>query len=422
MNNRDTDLRKIYYNTDYVLLNVNAFLVIIGYALAVYTNLESVAFMKIVKSFFIAFSIIALFKNMQLSKNPFPSPTFLFILIFSFWVFLMSFFSENIGYSLSKAMNFLVPFLYVYIAMHNLLNKFSANDLLKAFLRSFNMIYAIPIFLFLLTGAGFSQTNIYGQGSKEGQFFVSNQYGWACSVFIISSVDLWLNTKFSNKYKMFIVVMTCVAMYLVLISGNRASWVAIGLALLIFIIRLKNIRVDFKIIIALIPIVAIIWFYQLPESSLMTRINDTETQLERGEARFNTAKLAISEFNEEKTLWLTGAGMFNYEKIIHGDGLGDYHNSYLEVLFGGGIILFLMFLNFMVFRPFYYYATHYSKYYLIITPLLVIPFFESNLTGGQFLFFPWFIFMLLFNIPPAYDKTSIEPKALEHNTKFKHSR
>jgi len=419
MNNRDQALRKIYYNSDFVLLNVNAFLVIIGYAFAVYTNLGSVEFMKIVKSFFIVFSIIALFKNMQLNKSPFPSPTFLFILIFSFWVFLMSFFSENIGYSISKAMNFLIPLIYVYIAMHNLLNKFSANDLVKAFLRSFNLIYAIPILLFLLTGAGFSQTNIYGQGGKEGQFFVSNQYGWACSMFIISSVDLWLNTKFNNLYKIFLVSTVAAALYLVLISGNRAAWLAIGLALLIFILRLKNIRIDFKIIISIIPIVAIIWFYQLPESSLMIRINDTETQLEGGEARFNTAKLAISAFNDDKTLWFTGAGMFNYEKIIHGDGLGDFHNSYLEVLFGGGIILFLMFLNFMVFRPLYYYAKHYSKYYLIITPILVIPFFESNLTGGQFLFFPWFIFMLLFNIPPEFDKARLANKEKENISKFK---
>lgn len=76
--------------------------------------------------------------------------------------------------------------------------------------------------------------------------------------------------------------------------------------------------------------------------------------------------------------------MFNYERIIHGEGLGDYHNSYLEVLFGGGIALFLMFINFMIIRPFYYYAKYYSKYFLLITPFAIIPFFESNLTVVSF--------------------------------------
>lgn len=404
MSKPNESLKRIYFDTDFVLLNINAFLVIAGYALAVYTNLESVGLMKIVKSFFLVVSIIALFKNMRLGRSPLPSPTFLYIVVFSFWVFLMSFFSKNITYSIATAMNFLVPFVYLYIAMHNLLNRFSANDLIKAFLRTFNIIYAIPVGLFLLTGTGFSQTNIYGQGSDDGQFFVSNQYGWACSIFILSGIDLWLNTNLSKAYKLFLIPMLAIAMYLMLISGNRASWLAIAIAIVIFILRLKTIRTDFKIQIAILPIVGIIWFYQLPDSSLISRLNETETQLEEGEARFNTAKIAISEFNDEKYLWVTGAGMFNYEKIIHGDGLGDYHNSYLEVLFGGGIILFILFLNFMVFRPFYYYATHYSKYYLIITPLVVIPIFESNLTGGQFLFYPWFIIMLLLNMPPGYDQ------------------
>lgn len=411
MKSNSSTLNKIFNNSDFVLLNINAFLVIFGYAIAVYTQLESVTFMKYVKSFFLILSIFGLIRNLQLNKNPIPSPTFIYILIFSFWVFLMSFFSENITYSISISMNFLVPFLYVYVAMHNLLNKFSSVDLLKAFLRTFNLIYAMPVLLFLITGAGLSKTNIYGEGGKEGQFFVSNQYGWACSMFIISSIDLWLNTKLSTRYKLFIVPTIIVALYLALISGNRASWLAIGLGLLIFILRLKNIRSDFKVILAVIPILVIIWFYQLPDSALVTRLNETETQLERGEARFNTAKLAISEFNEQKYLWITGAGMFNYEKIIHGDGLGDYHNSYLEVLFGGGIVLFLMFLNFMLFRPLYYYVKYYSKYFLIITPILVIPFFESNITGGQFLFYPWFIIMLLFNIPPHYDNVKMNALA-----------
>lgn len=392
--------KQIFRDPDFILLNINALLVILGYGIAVYTQLDSVAVMKAIKSFFLILSSIVLFKDLKLTRNPIPSPTFIYILIFSFWIFLMSFFSEDVGYSISKSLNFLLPFIYLYLALHNLLNKFPALDLLKAFIRSVNLIYSLPVIAFIISGIGFKEFNIYGYGGKEGQFFVSNQYGWACAVFIISSIDLWLNTKLHVSYKIFLVAGILVALYLSLISGNRASWLSILLALVVFILRLKNIRTDFKILISLIPILAIIWFYQIPESSLQTRLTDTEEQLTTGEARFNTAKLALNKFNENKTLWLTGAGMFNYERIIHGEGLGDYHNSYLEILFGGGIILFLLFVNFMIFRPIYFYITYYSKYFLIIPPFFVIPFLESNLTGGQFLFFPWFIFILIFNIPP----------------------
>jgi len=400
--------KRIFRDMDFILLNINAFLVIFGYALAVYTELQSVGIMKIVKSFVLVLSIFSLFRSAKLGKNPIPSPTFLYMMVFSFWVLLMTFFAENVYFAISRSMTFLLPFLYLYVSIHNLTNKYNAFALLKAFARSFNIIYAMPVFLFLLSGAGFSQTTIYGQGSTEGQFLVSNQYGWSCAVFMITSLDVWLSTKPGKAYKIFLLFTNVVAFYLVLISGNRASWLAIALAMVIFALRLKTIRTDFKILLAILPIAGIIWFYNLPDSSLQTRLNDTETQLETGEARFNTAKLAISEFNEDKYLWITGAGMFNYERIIHGEGLGDYHNSYLEVLFGGGIALFLMFINFMIFRPFYYYAKYYSKYFLLITPFAIIPFFESNLTGGQFLFYPWFIFMLLFNIPPYYDQKRLK--------------
>lgn len=408
MGNQKTIQQQIFRNVDFVFLNVNAILVIIGYAMAVYTNADSVALMKIIKSFVLAVSCVSIFRNISLNKNPFPSPTFIYIMVFAFWVLLMTFFAENIFYAVSRSMTFLLPFVYLYIALHNLANKYPVFDLIKAFIRSFNLIYALPVWLFVASGAGFSQANIYGQGENSGQFFISNQYGWACSVFLISSVDVWLNTAPGRLYKIFILLTAAVGLYLVLASGNRASWVALALAIMIFILRLRNIRSDFKILIAIIPIVTIIWFYQLPESSLKTRLHDTETQMETGEARFNTAKLAVDKFNENKFLWITGAGMFNYERIIHGEGLGDYHNSYFEVLFGGGIALFIMFINFMIFRPFYYYAKYYSKYFLCITPFVVIPFFESNLTGGQFLFYPWFILMLLFNIPPYYDTKRIE--------------
>ncbi len=409
--------RKIWTDPNFIFLNINAFLVVFGYGIAVYTALESVAAMKIVKSFFLAVSCIFLFKDMKLNRNPIPSPTFIYVMIFSFWVFLMSFFSSNIIYAISKSLNFLFPFIYLYIALHNLLNKYPSVELLKAFIKATNIIYLIPVLSYIISGAGFGQVNIYGQGTKEGQFFVSNQYGWSCCIFIITSVDLWLNAKPGKGYRIFLIISSLVALYIMLISGNRASWVSMIFALMIFILRLKNIRTDFKVLLMIIPIAAGIWFYQIPESSLQSRLNDTESQLEKGEARFNTAKLAISEFNDNKILWVTGAGMFNYEEIIHGEGLGDYHNSYLEVLFGGGIILFLLFINFMLLRPIYYYIKYYSKYFLLIPPFVVIPFFESNLTGGQFIFFPWFIFMLLFNIPPYYDemmKANAQQRAIQN--------
>ncbi len=407
--------RKIFKDADFILLNINAFLVIFGYGLAVVTRLESVETMRILKSFFLIVSAIVMFKDMNLNKHPLPFPTIIYLGIFSFWIFTMSIFSTNLTFSILRSLTFLAPLIYVYLVLQNLLNKYPSLEIIKAFTKSFNLIYTLPVLAFLASGAGFSMINIYGSGVNQGQFFVSNQYGWACAIYLVSIVDILLNTKTGKFYKIFNFTIIAIAIYLLLISGNRASWVSILLAIAIFLLRLKNIRPDFKIILTVIPIAVIFWFYQIPESSLQTRLSETESQIDDGEPRLNTAKIVFEIFNEKKSLWITGAGMFNYDYTIHGEGLADYHNSYLEVLFGGGIILFLLFITFMLFRPLYHYAIYYSKHFLIIMPVLVIPFFESNLTGGQFVFFPWFIFMILFNMPPHYDdyKYQQKPKVLK---------
>jgi hypothetical protein len=51
----------------------------------------------------------------------------------------------------------------------------------------------------------------------------------------------------------------------------------------------------------------------------------------------------------------------------------------------------------MVFRPLKLLFYDLGGNYILIIPLIIIPYFESNITGGQFLFFPWFILMLLLN-------------------------
>jgi hypothetical protein len=153
----------------------------------------------------------------------------------------------------------------------------------------------------------------------------------------------------------------------------------------------------------IIPVIATVWMLSIPDSSINNRLTDTENQIETGEQRIEIANAGFAYLNENKIRWITGAGMFNYEEVMHGRVMSeDYHNSYFEVLFGGGIILFLLFMSFMFFRPFYYYVKYYSTYFTFLPPLVIIPFFESNLTGGQFLFFPWFCLSFLLNIPPGY--------------------
>ena len=134
-----------------------------------------------------------------------------------------------------------------------------------------------------------------------------------------------------------------------------------------------------------------------PNSSINFALDKTQKQEKVGEARFETAGVMLDDFNHEPTYWITGVGMFNYKLLKGNTKLSSYHNSYWEGRCGFGIPGFLVFLSFMVFKPVTRFLKYYSSYTLLLPPLLILPFFESNSTGGQFLFFPWFSFMLLLN-------------------------
>ena len=67
------------------------------------------------------------------------------------------------------------------------------------------------------------------------------------------------------------------------------------------------------------------------------------------------------------------------------------HNSYGELFYGSGILAFLYFFWHFTIIPVKIYFLNFSRTFFSFLGIILIPFFESNLTGGQFLFYPWFI-------------------------------
>ncbi|MFN0276219.1 MAG: O-antigen ligase family protein [Chitinophagales bacterium] len=408
-------LKNILQDVDFIFLMINACLLIIGYAWGVYTEGESVTVMKYIKSFFLGLGGISLLRGLKLNITPIPYPTFLHLVLFFFWVILISFIGENVAFAIGRSLALFGPLFYVYIVLHTLLIKYEPLVVLLALIKGFNFVYALPLIGFLATGVHLEASNIYGKNV----IFYSNQYGWTSVIFILTTIDIWLLTKPKGSYRVYLIFFSIVAIYLFFIAGNRSSWVSLIFAFMVIIFRLKTMRLDYKIMIITIPVIATIWMLSIPGSSINSRLIDTENQIEGGEERLVVAKAGFDYLNENKIRWLTGAGMFNYEEVMYGVvDMQDYHNSYFEVLFGGGIVLFLLFLSFMLFRPITYYAKYYSKYFTFLPPLAIIPFFESNLTGGQFLFFPWFSLMFLLNIPPGYKVTAHQKRKNQGSTKL----
>jgi hypothetical protein len=378
------------------LLFLNALLVIIGYAI---TNLSGGALtgnFSTVKNVFLFGSFVYL-----LSTNRLVNPVRIFDtgfipVIFGILILYVSIGTGTTFKGYFRVFTFLVPLIYVYLSLSYLVIKFGVEILLNGVHWGLLLIYSVPLLFYIFSGGKITDTNIYGPGGEE-QAFGSNNYGWSSTIYILSYLFVLKDIHVKRYWRIFFGLLLLVAIILFFTSGNRASWLSMAVAMIPLMITFKWLNIKYKVAGALLVIGFVGILLADPNSSLNYARNKTENQEQVGEARFETAHVMVDQFNDDKTRWITGVGMFNFDLLKNKDLLGGYHNSYYEVLFGAGIPLFFVFLSFMVFRPLMRFIRYYSKYTFLLPPLMIIPFFESNITGGQFLFFPWFAFMLLLN-------------------------
>jgi hypothetical protein len=395
-------------DTVFRLLFLNMALVIIGYALGVLTGMASVGPMRIIKYSVLLVSILYLLKSNRFVLALLASYLqALFTLSAAFILFAV--FTDDPLTSILRVLTYIVPFLYVALSIGYLLLRYALLEVLNAVINAINWVYFLPIISFFLTGGSLTETNLYYISSEnEESAFVSNHYGWSGTIFLLTGVDLIRNVSVPAWRRLMIILFGAVAAYLVLISGNRTSWLSLGLVALVFIFKYQRVPLYQKVLLSLLPLGMILYLLQDPNSAINARVEKTKTQQKKGESRLKRSQVLVDYFNRSPDLWLTGIGMFNKGKIKSITGWSGYHNSYFEVLFGAGIIVFSFFFYLLIGRGLWYYIRYFSSYYLFFIPLVIIPYFESNLTGGQFLFFPWFMAAVLMSYSPSFAKVKLD--------------
>lgn len=389
------------------LLFFNMGLVIFGYALGVLTGMASVGPMRVVKYSVLLISIFYLFSinfnilrllGSYLRALPYLSVLFL----------LFALLSSDPLLSIGKVLTYVVPFLYVAFSVGYLLIRYPTLKVIHAFINAINWVYFLPVISYFITGGKITDTNIYSVDEQnEETAFVSNHYGWASTIFLLTALDLLRNVSLPWWRRLTLGVFGIIAMYLVLISGNRTSWLSLALVAVVFIFRYQRVPLYQKLMLSVLPIGIIFFLLNDPDSAINARLEKTRVQQKKGEPRAKLSGKMILYFNKNPNLWITGIGMFNKEKIKSITDWSGYHNSYFEVLFGSGVFAFALFMYLIVIRPIWCYIRYYSTSYLFFLPLLIIPYFESNLTGGQFLFFPWFMTTLLIGYSPRFAKIKL---------------
>ncbi|MCG8326124.1 MAG: hypothetical protein MI974_00505 [Chitinophagales bacterium] len=307
-----------------------------------------------------------------------------------------SLFANNLSFALSRIITLVAPLSYIFLFFAYLQSKYQKEQIGWQLSSSFQLIYGIPILMFIVFERQFGATDL-----KSVQAFYRNHYGWSSIIFLLTSTDILLNYKIPRWRFWLTIVFIPAALYILFASGSRSSWLSFVLTGGIFLFRSQRLPIWSKPLLIGLTLIPLVYFLGDPNSALYQRWQKTQRQIElREEAsdRLLWANAAFREFEREPTLWLTGRGLFDYKGLINQSG---FHNSYYEVMFGTGILVFCSFLYLFLLRPAYFYFRYYSKYFLTFFPLVIIPFFESNLTGGQFLFFPWFSYMMYYGMNPV---------------------
>jgi hypothetical protein len=391
--------KKVLTDPVFILLFLNSLMVLLAYSYNSYYQAISGTF-TLVKQFLILASIFYLLTQ-KISLGIFRSSTLLIPITFLFFSALRTSFLSSI-YSLSTLF---IPYFYLLFSLSYLVIHYEFKTTFAHLLILINAVYLYPVLIYYIFGSGFEKTNIYG--IQENGFFYSNHYGWASTVFLTTAPAILYLFNPGKLYRNILLGSIILAFYLLIISANRASFLAISIALMVLLLYPKGIQLLKKNNLKLLPFLILIPAYFLISikdqkgSAIEFLIAKNEKQFETKEmeeSRLVVTDFSFRHFNEQPLLWFTGVGLFNHSFIEGVTNLGAYHNSYWEILFGGGVFAFFFFLNVMVFRPFYVFKKYIGNFGLVIIPLVIIPFFESNLTGGQFLFFPWFSVMLLLNV------------------------
>jgi hypothetical protein len=305
-------------------------------------------------------------------------------------------FSVNFTTSLIRFLTWLPFLLYINYFIAYLVKVYNSEEIKIRLLQIFNFAYGYPLAIILVSASGLS-SNIYSQTIGG---FKTNVLGWSASFFFVTGLDVFANAKLPKHYKYLLLLGIVFALYLVYISGSRSSYLCLAITFIIIVFNSGKLGLISKFFISCLVVGSTIYMLQDENSAINNRIQKTEAQLENGESRFEMAQVAIETmFNNPKTL-VTGFGFDSFrEGILHYSGIKfklPSHNSYLELLSTTGIFTFAFFFIFVVINGIFKYLIYDIRRFVFFPTIMIIPFFESNLNAGQFLFFPWMFFLFFY--------------------------
>jgi O-antigen ligase len=216
----------------------------------------------------------------------------------------------------------------------------------------------------------------------------------------VLAVDITNNLNPTKRYRLFLIGIIGFSLLALLSTGSRSSYLCLAVSVLVLVVNSKRMGVLAKFLITIVVVGASYLMLADPDSALNSRIRKSEQQLNTGESRFEMAEIAFETMTTKPWLLMTGFGYDNFrEGISYYSGIEidmPSHNSYLELFITTGFFSFAFFLVFLVMNALLLYGVFDVRRFVFFPTFMIIPFFESNLNAGQFLFFPWMTFMFYY--------------------------
>jgi O-antigen ligase len=291
-----------------------------------------------------------------------------------------------------------LPFLvYINYFIVYLFRKYESPAVQAKLLQLFNLTYLYPLLIAFAWANPLALGNLYG-ATVGG--FKSNVLGWAAMAFFVTAIDQVNNYRLNGWYKKLLLGISVLGLLTLAATGSRSSYLCLAISLVLLVVSSKKVKVFAKVLMTILIVGLAYYNLANPESVVNKRIQKSEQQLEKGESRFQMAEIALETMLENPLLLLTGFGYDNFQ-----EGIAQYrgielelrsHNSYLELFITTGFFSFLFFLIFLVLNALIRYVLFDIRRFVFLPTFMIIPFFESNLNAGQFLFFPWMTFLFYY--------------------------
>ncbi len=382
------------YDWHVILFFLNTFLVILGYS----QRGAGFQLIKVGRVVLLVLSLVGLFtfakKHYRFVFN--GNKNWVFGLFVFFNLMLLAF-SVNFINSLTRILTWLPFLFYINYFVVYLFRRYEPVRVKIILVTLFCFSYLYPLAIMFFYGNPVVNRNLYGYDIGG---FKANVLGWASIAFFVTAVDLLLNGKPGLWLRRFLIAAVFFAVLALSSTGSRSSYLCLALSLVILVVNSRKMSLIAKIITAILITAATTYQLGVPDSALNKRIEKSEKQLEEGEYRFKMADVALDTMLENPELLLTGFGFDNsIEGIARYTGITfklPTHNSYLELFITTGLFSFTFFMVFVVLNAVVKYVLYDIRRYIFLPTFMIIPFFESNLNAGQFLFFPWMTFMFYY--------------------------